>query len=103
MRARADRLRLMRGSTMPVSECGRAAGLSAANEVGRGGEWAESEVAGPTRLLSFFVFYFKFHIPTSISNMRFKFYSKCNIQNIGMNVIYIYIYIFINLLFYSLV
>jgi hypothetical protein len=67
MRARADRLRLMRGSMMPVSECGRAAVLSAANEVGRGGEWAESEVAGPTRLLSFL-----FSILSSTFQLQFQ-------------------------------
>ena len=43
-------------------------------------------------LLIVFVFYFNFHIPISNSNMSFKPYSKCNIQNIDMNAKYIYFY-----------
>jgi hypothetical protein len=37
----------MHGSMTPMGERGRAAGRNATNEVGRGGEWDESEVAGP--------------------------------------------------------
>jgi hypothetical protein len=46
-RASPDRERLMHGSMTPMGERGRAAGRNATNEVGRGGEWDESEVAGP--------------------------------------------------------
>jgi hypothetical protein len=53
---------LTRGSTTLVSGCGRAAGLSAVglsaeNEVGRGGKRAESEVACPAIGVLPFLFY----------------------------------------------
>jgi hypothetical protein len=62
-----------------VSGCGRAAGLSAVglsaeNEVGRGGKRAESEVAGPAiGVLPFF-----FSVLSIFHRFEFKFALKLN-------------------------